>query len=244
MQGISSRWLLKILPWVQVSGGTYRVNRRLSYTLGDGRVTFTSTGARVQVIPAELGELPPLRGFDDPDLLQALAGRFTQHEHPPGTVLVQAGQPIDQVILIAHGKLDRIGHGPYGDETSLGVLADGDHMGSRAIVEEETWPETVKTVTACTVLTIPIQAVRELADQSDALRAHLEAYAASPQKAQDPSGEAEIALAAGHDGEPDLPGTFVDYETGPREYQLSVAQTVLRVHTRIADLYNDPMNQV
>ncbi|MBO3751336.1 Crp/Fnr family transcriptional regulator, partial [Streptosporangiaceae bacterium NEAU-GS5] len=42
----------------------------------------------------------------------------------------------------------------------------------------------------------------------------------------------------------DLPGTFVDYETGPREYQLSVAQTVLRVHTRIADLYNDPMNQV
>jgi hypothetical protein len=31
MQGISSRWLLKILPWVQVSGGTYRVNRRLSY---------------------------------------------------------------------------------------------------------------------------------------------------------------------------------------------------------------------
>src|SRR5262245_9781275 len=244
MQGISSRWLLRILPWVQVSGGTYRVNRRLSYTLGDGRVTFTSTGSRVQVIPAELGELPPLRGFDDPDLLQALAGRFVQHEHPPGTVLVQAGHPIDQVILIAHGKLDRVGHGPYGDETSLGVLADGDHLGSRAIVEEAAWPETVKTVTACTVLTIPVQGIREFATQSDALRAHLEAYLASPQKAQDPSGEAEIALSAGHDGEPDLPGTFVDYETGPREYQLSVAQTVLRVHTRIADLYNDPMNQV
>ena len=42
----------------------------------------------------------------------------------------------------------------------------------------------------------------------------------------------------------DLPRTFVDYEVKPREYQLSVAQTVLRVHTRVADLYNYPMNQV
>jgi hypothetical protein len=42
MQGITSRWLLRILPWVQVSGGTYRVNRRLSYAVGDGRVSFTT----------------------------------------------------------------------------------------------------------------------------------------------------------------------------------------------------------
>ena len=26
MQGISSRWLLKVLPWVQVHGGVYRVH--------------------------------------------------------------------------------------------------------------------------------------------------------------------------------------------------------------------------
>jgi len=33
MQGITSRWLLRQLPWVQASGGTYRVNRRLSYVV-------------------------------------------------------------------------------------------------------------------------------------------------------------------------------------------------------------------
>ncbi|NEE08863.1 Crp/Fnr family transcriptional regulator, partial [Streptomyces sp. SID7499] len=53
MQEITSRWLLKMLPWVQVQGGTYRVNRRLSYAVGDGRVTFVQTGDRVSVIPAE-----------------------------------------------------------------------------------------------------------------------------------------------------------------------------------------------
>ena len=55
---------------------------------------------------------------------------------------------------------------------------------------------------------------------------------------------ARVAQTAGHEGETDLPGTFVDYELSPREYQLSVAQTVLRVHSRVADLYNDPNNPV
>src|SRR5262249_19582715 len=54
----------------------------------------------------------------------------------------------------------------------------------------------------------------------------------------------DIAITSGHSGEVDLPGTFADYELAPREYELSVAQTVLRVHSRVADLFNDPMNQL
>src|SRR5690348_2230661 len=65
MQEITSRWLLKMLPWVSVQGGTYRVNRRLSYSVGNGIVEFIKTGTQVQVIPAELGELPLLRDYDD-----------------------------------------------------------------------------------------------------------------------------------------------------------------------------------
>src|ERR671939_1117766 len=80
MQGITSRWLLRILPWVQVSGGTYRVNRRLSFAVGDGRVTFVQTGAQVQVIPQELREMALLKDFDDQIVLTALAQRFVQQE--------------------------------------------------------------------------------------------------------------------------------------------------------------------
>src|SRR3954451_19130042 len=100
MQGISSRWLLKVLPWVEVSGGAYRVNRRLSYSVRDGRVTVTTTGAQVRVIPPELGELAPLRGFDDEEVLTELAGRFTQHEFEPGDALVEFGSQADQVFLL------------------------------------------------------------------------------------------------------------------------------------------------
>lgn len=244
MQEISSRWLLKILPWVQVQGGTYRVNRRLTYTLGDGRVTFTSTGADIRVIPAELCELPLLRGFDDADVLAALADRFVQQEFEPGESIVEQGQPADQICLIAHGKVNKIGAGKYGDQTVLGVLADGDHFSYEALVEsQDYWQFTARTVTKCTVLTLSQEIFEELVAQSESLRTHVEQFRARPQMAQNRYGEAAIELASGHEGEPDLPGTFVDYELTPREYHLSVSQTILRVHSRVSDLYNEPMNQ-
>src|ERR1700710_926477 len=68
MQGITSRWLLRALPWVETKGGVYRVNRRLSYAVGDGRVTFTNVGADVLVIPGELCEIPFLRSYGDTDV--------------------------------------------------------------------------------------------------------------------------------------------------------------------------------
>src|SRR5687767_2972320 len=108
MQGVSPRWLLKALPWVEVSGGIYRVNRRLSYAVGDGRVTFLATGAKVQVMPRELCELPLLRGFEDDEVLGALAGRFVQREYEPGALIVEAGKEADHVYLLAHGKATKL----------------------------------------------------------------------------------------------------------------------------------------
>src|SRR5919109_27256 len=89
MQGITSRWLLRILPWVQVTGGAHRGKPRLSYTPGGGRISFIATGTQVRVIPPELGELPQLRDFDDAEVLNALADRFTQQEFQPGDIIAE-----------------------------------------------------------------------------------------------------------------------------------------------------------
>ncbi|WP_406199971.1 family 2B encapsulin nanocompartment shell protein [Kitasatospora sp. NBC_01560] len=244
MQGISPRWLLRMLPWVQVSGGTYRVNRRLRYSVGRGRVSFAQTGSEVRIVPPSLREVPVLRGFPDDAVLEELAGRFVQREFSAGEVLVAAGAPIDEVFIIAHGKLDRLGTGKYGEPTVVGTLADGDHLGDEALQQEEgAWPYTVKAATAGTVLTLSWAAFQELADRSDALQLQIMEYLEGFQQAQNKHGEAAIDLSAGHRGEFELPGAFVDYELKPREYELSVAQTVLKVHSRVADLYNQPMNQ-
>jgi hypothetical protein len=244
MQGITSRWLLRVLPWVETKGGVYRVNRRLSYAVGDGRVTFTNVGSDIQVIPAELCEIPFLRRYDDMDVLTALAAKFKQQELKAGDVIVEKGKPADQIVLIAHGKVNKIMTGKYGDDEVVDVWADGDHFSFQAILEsDDYWDFTAKAVTPCTVLTLKQSEWEKLVGRHESLHEHIEAYKLLPQLPQDKSGQAEIALAAGHEGEPVLPGTFVDYELEPREYELSVAQTVLRIHTRVADLYNDPMNQ-
>ncbi|QPP10011.1 cyclic nucleotide-binding domain-containing protein [Streptomyces bathyalis] len=245
MQGISSRWLLKVLPWVQVPGGTFRVNRRLTHTLGDGRVEFASTGAEVRVVPLELTELPLLHGYEDRAVLEALANRCEQRDFGPGETIIEAGRPADQLLLVAHGKLRKTTEGKYGGESVLGVLADGDHIGSERLTGEPgKWDITLTSLTSGTVLTLARESFEEIAGRSESLRAQTAAAASALPGQRTPDGESAVELASGHVGEAALPGTFVDYELSPREYELSVAQTVLRVHSRVADLYNHPMNQV
>ncbi|MER5770503.1 family 2B encapsulin nanocompartment shell protein [Streptomyces sp. NPDC001985] len=244
MQEITSRWLLRMLPWVQVQGGTYRVNRRLTYAVGDGRVTFVQTGGRVSVVPAELGELPALRDFGDESVLTELAGRCEQREYAAGQLLAEAGTAEDRVLLLAHGKVEQLGEGPYGDEAVVNVLADGAYLGERSLLAADaTWQYTARAATACTVLVLTRDDVLNLAVRAASLRTHLAEVAAQPRQRTNKYGEAAIDLSAGHVGEVFVPHTFVDYEAAPREYELSVAQTVLKVHSRVADLYNQPMNQ-
>ncbi|PRY00579.1 family 2B encapsulin nanocompartment shell protein [Allonocardiopsis opalescens] len=246
MQGITSRWLLRMLPWVEASGGAYRVNRRLSYAVGDGRVSFTNTGAEVRVVPEELCELPQLRGFTGAAALGALAERFEQREYGPGETVVAVGRPADALYLIAHGKVNKIGRGEYGDDTVLDVMAGGEYFGAGLLGGEPgDWDFTIQTVTPCIVLRLDAEALQGLGgEHAEALRRHARQVGARQARPSNRQGEADVAVASGHDGEPVLPGTYVDYERSPREYELSVAQTVLRVHTRVADLYNQPMNQL
>ncbi|MEV0030263.1 family 2B encapsulin nanocompartment shell protein [Nocardia sp. NPDC050793] len=245
MQGISSRWLTRMLPWVQVNGGIYRVNRRLTHTIGNGEVEFVVDGGQARVIPLELQELPQLRGFDDEEALAALAQRFEQRDLEPGTVVAEFGNPMNQVILIVHGKLAKIGSGEFGEQTKVGMLGTGDYFGSETLIDSSAiWPVTVKTVTKTTMLVLPRQTLDEIVENAPALREQLERVAAAPAHRQNSKGEADIEISSGHSGEPLLEGTFVDYDASPREYELSLAQSVLRVHSRVADLFNDPMNQV
>jgi encapsulin shell SprI-like protein/cyclic nucleotide-binding protein len=245
MQGITNRWVQKVLPWVDVKGGTYRVNRRVSYSVGDGRVEVLQTADRVRIIPAELAEFPALRGYDDADVLAALAGRFAQLQIEVGTVVAHEGTPIGAVLIVVHGRLVRSARNAYGEQKTTGVIADGGFFGSSGLTNPQAvWNETITAETACTLLSLDRAQFAALAEQSGSLQDHLHEYAARAEKPKSRGGEVALAMAAGHSGEQVLPSTFVDYDGSPREYELQVAQTVLRVHSRVADLFNEPMNQV
>lgn len=244
MQEITPRWLLRRLSWEKVTAGTYRVNRRLSYPIGNGLVGITTEGQRARVIPRDLCELPLLRGFSDEAALTALADQFRQRELGPGEVIAEAGQETDRVVLIAHGKMNKVVTGEYGDDIVVDVLGEGEFFGAATLAGPQGGSGfTYRTITACTVLELSRVAIDQVEETYHPLREHIHAMVAAPEPATNKRGEALIELAAGHEGEIALPGTFVDYEATPREYGLSVAQTVVRVHSRVSDLFSEPMNQ-
>src|SRR6202045_1909041 len=106
IHAIPSRWLLRKLPGVEVAGGTYRVNRRRTHTAGKGRISIVDA----RIVPGTLTGLPALSGFGaapaDRDLLVALASRFVPREVAAGEVLLEAGTPITEVLVLAHGRLE------------------------------------------------------------------------------------------------------------------------------------------
>ena len=184
MQGITNRWVQRILPWVEVKGGTYRVNRRVSYAVGDGRVAMMQAADRVTIVPGDLAEFPALRDYDDADVLTTLARRFIQREIEPNTVVIRAGTAIDSVFVIAHGRLARSAENQYGEHRMLGVLADGEYFGAPALTDPRaTWDVTITAETACTLLVLDRADFAELVAQSGSLRDHLREFMAIDEKA-------------------------------------------------------------
>jgi hypothetical protein len=240
MEAITPRYLLRALPWVEVEAGAYRVNRHRSFTVGDHLISTEIDGDIARVFAEDLRELALLIDAE-PGLLSALAESFTQETAEPGDVITEPGTAADRLYVIAHGKVEVWGASKYGDEALMDVLGEGDYFDEDAWVGEREWSYRAKAVTHCVLLVLERSRLTELAARDAQLAARLEALAQS--NGHRP-GERPIDLMAGHVGEPELPQTFVDYEESPREYEMSIVQTVLRVHTRVSDLYNEPMSQV
>jgi len=247
MVGITPRWLLRLLPWVQVEAGTYRINRCKVLVVGDGRIAIDTVDGEVRVNHRDLRELSFLRDLDDSDL-EALANLFISKNYEAGDTIVQAGDACDTFFIIAHGRLEKWRAGPYGKKASEVILAEGDYFGETALLDEGKHQVSVQALTPCLLLMLECAQVDRLMQERPHLRSVLKQAAAQRRSARDANinehGEQLINLASGHTGELDLPETFVDYEEMPREYSLGLAQSVLRMHTRVSDLYSVPFDQL
>jgi CRP-like cAMP-binding protein len=244
MQQISPRWLLRMLPWEDVPGAVFRVNQRRTYPVEDVRVSFSHSAGVLQVTPESLRELPFLWQFEDLGVLQEVSARFALRRVSQGNPIVQAGDEAAQIVLVAAGKVVQVQPGFFGDEIVTGALIEG-HFFSYRVERDgvDQWPFTARAATDCTVLTLSRAGFEEVVNRSPSLHQHLARFRAQSARQRNKWGEAAVAIAAAPGHEEDLPGTFVDYETTPKEYHLSSTQTALRINTRVSDLYNNPFDQ-
>jgi CRP-like cAMP-binding protein len=240
MEAISPRWLLRLLPWIDIEAGTFRVNR--VRVLGDthDRVAMPVVDGKAVVDADALLSLPLFTGLDR-TVAQRLAGEFQTEQVAAGTDVFSQGDAGDRFYVVARGKLDIRSSDIGGGQVSLGLLQDGDYFGEMALLDDLPRNATVTALRPTLLVSLTRAAFTRLLARRPEVRALFEEVAEARSAGRR---EMEASLMAGHDGEPDLTATFVDYEEHPREYSLSVVQTVLRAHTRITDLYSSPMDQL
>jgi CRP-like cAMP-binding protein len=244
MEAITPRWLLRLLPWINVQAGTYRVNRQKMELREVGTVVVRNTGGEARVEPESLKVVPIFHGADA-GLLESLADKFSPRHFKIGETVVLEGEPGDAFFLVASGKVSISVPGRYGETLVVDVIGEGNYFGEISLLRDAPRNATVKAVTDCVVLQLAKGDFLEIVDANEGLRAQFEAAAEERTKEVGRTRSNELPdMQAGHAGEPELPETFIDYISNPREYELSAIQTIVRIHTRASDIYNDPMDQV
>jgi hypothetical protein len=246
MMSITPRWLLSLLPWVQVNGGTYRVNRTKVELPKAERIEVDVSGNVASFPPEALRGVPLFSGLPEA-IIARMANRFKTEEVSLGNQLIVEGEDRSKFFIIAQGQVEVLSKGVHGSNLRIALLTDGEFFGEIELISDKPSDITVRTITPCILLTLSrkdLDAVlaelpnlknefKKAIDEHQELRSTVNRY-----------GERNVDLVSGFAENVEIPETFVDYSATPREYSLSAVQTVVRVHTRVSDLFNDPYNQL
>ncbi len=246
MAGITPRWLLRLLPWVNVESGTYRVNRRKAVARKATRVPSLLEGDQARVRAEDLRQVA-IFADEDASLLAKMAERMATRRVGAGEVIVKEGDAGDAFFVVARGKAEVSALGSHGETLRISVLGAGDYFGEIALLRGTPRTATVKAVTPMILLTLGRADFDAILGKSADLRADFERR--MTQRLQvlsevENHGERKVDLVSASEGEIELPGVHLDYEEEPREYPLHQVQTVVQVHTRVSDIYSKPIDQL
>jgi hypothetical protein len=246
MMSITPRLLLNQIPWVQVNGGIYRVNRTKVELPKAERIQVDVSGGPGSFPPESLRNVPLFSELPEP-IIARMAGSFRAEDVPLGNKVIVEGEQESKFFIIAQGQVEVLYKGAHGSDIRIALLTDGEYFGETEFASEQAADVTVRTLTPCVLWSL---SHRDL----DAALTDVPNWKVEVKKAVDEYverrsmvnryGERNIDLVSGFAENIEIPETFVDYSANPREYPLSTVQTVVRVHTRVSDLYNDPHDQL
>ena len=246
MMSITPRWVLSLLPWVQVDGGTFRVNRTKVELSKADRIGIDVRDGVGSFAPESLRSVPLFSKLSD-SIIGRMTNRFKTEEVSLGNKLVVEGEDLSKFFILAQGQVEVLSKGVHGTDLRTALLTEGEFFGETDLVSDKPSDMTVRTITPCVLLTLSRRDLDSVLaeipslgeDFKKAIAEHLELRSTVNRY-----GERNIDLVSGFAENVEIPETFVDYSAHPREYSLSAVQTVVRVHTRVSDLYNGPYDQL
>jgi len=247
MVGITPRYLTRLLPWVEVSSGTYRVNRQKVVLAQDEKIKFDFEGGDSHIQAHHLRTLSLFQNVDE-EILERLAGKFKGETFDAGEVIIKQGDPGDKFYIVLSGKTEAKQAGKHGRDIRLCVMNEGSYFGEIALLRESPRLATVEAITPTSVLCLDRkdfdQLLQDISGLRESLISEMEKRDRIRATLANEFGEQKLDVFTGDTSEEELAGTHVDYAESPREYSLTMLQSIVRIHTRMADIFNEPINQL
>lgn len=143
-------------------------------------------------IPSCAARVPFLRALPA-DALVELSQHMRHVEYEPGTVVALAGEQVDQLIIVAHGRLQTVRTTAQGREQVTRVLRPGDFLGELALFTPSKHESDVIAMEPSTVCVLKRDAVQALLSTHPSVAAGL-VEALARRLAQAETTIAELAL--------------------------------------------------
>ena len=246
MTSITPRLLLTQLPWVQVDGGIFRVNRTKVELPKAERIEVDIAAGAAALSPEALRSVPLFSGLPE-NVVAPMAATFKAEDVPLGNKVIVEGETESKFFILAQGQVEVLYKGAHGSDIRIALLTDGEYFGETEFASDQAADVTVRTLTPCRLLSLSrkdLEAVLgDVPNWNEEFKKTVAEYL-ERRSMVNRYGERNIDLVSGFAENIEIPETFVDYSAMPREYALSTVQTIVRVHTRVSDLYNDPYDQL
>jgi hypothetical protein len=230
-----------------VEAGTYRVNQRKLLIADEAGIVFPRPEGKPVLSAKSLREVFPLRELDDA-LLGAMAQRFTSKTYKRGDAVLAESKPGDELFIVAEGKLEVTKTGPHGEELRVAILREGDYFDTLTLSGGTAEKVSAKALTPAQLFILEKGPFEGLLNEAPQFRGLLRGPAGhgNGKPPVNEYGEIDFRVSSGRgNGKgPEVPGSYVDYEEAPREYPLTAVQSIVQIRTLIADLYNNPYDQL
>ena len=189
----------------------------------------------------------PLFAHIEQDIVNRLAKRFQVESCNLGGKLIEEGKYPQKFFIVARGQVEISSKGTHGEDLRIAILSEGEYFGEANLLSDQPSSVTVKAITPAVFFSLDSNELEEIIKDIPTFREQFRQAVDEHLRLKatvNAHGEKHIDPASGHEEDNIIPETYIDYEEEPREYPLNTLQTVVRVHTRVTDLYNNPYNQL
>lgn len=227
---ITPRLFMRMLPYVNLETGIFRINRVRKYKNNPGVLNDVS------VRSIEL-----MRYFNEQEITSLLKNT-TQKTCVVGEIIEQE-QVENKFYIILSGEYELLMLNRNEKPVVVANLQAGKFFGGFKSLDYENHDKIkIRTSASGSVLVLDNNKFKELL-QKDEFRYYVKSSMMNYENEYN-TGEHKAKLISSYSDEPVMPKNYTEYDESPEEIELDVIQSVLGVHSRIHELYNNPHHQL